>query len=486
MGITTVTAARILKGQQLGLSGEEHQLSFDDFPNIALSKTYTIDSQVGDSGACATALLNGVKARYETIGLDENGFYEDCHSSFNSRVKSIADWALEEGKATGIVTTTRVTHATPAALYAHSASRYWESDDKLPPNARTQCKDIARQLVEEYPGRDLNVILGGGRRHFISAMDWSTQRPNEFGRRLDNRNLIDNWLRDKKDRDLKASYVKNKLEFDSLNTTHIDYLLGLFSHNHMAHEVDRETDGPTGEPSLAEMTTKAIEVLRHNPNGYFLLVESGRIDHAHHLNNAKRALVDTLALDEAIQAAIKLTHPSNTLLVVTADHSHVFTFGGSPKRGNHILGTDSKPSDVDSLHYTTLLYANGPGYTRKRINISTVDTTINDYIQESAVPRRWDTHGGEDVPVYAQGVNGHVFRGVVEQTFIPYAISYAACMGPFKWLCEKQLNRQQQQHLNNNNNCHKQCHNQCLMPSSQQIPKPKSSPSYRNNNFYIT
>ena len=142
----------------------------------------------------------------------------------------------------------------------------------------------------------------------------------------------------------------------------------------MAHELDRE-DGPSGEPSLAEMTRKAIEVLKHNPNGYLLVVESGRIDHAHHLNNANRALGDTLALDEAIALAVNMTQASNSLLVVTSDHSHVFTFGGFPKRGNHILGTDSKVSDVDSLPYTTLLYANGPGYTKKRHNITSIDTS---------------------------------------------------------------------------------------------------------------
>ncbi len=143
----------------------------------------------------------------------------------------------------------------------------------------------------------------------------------------------------------------------------------------MAHELDRE-DGPTGEPSLSEMTAKAIEILRHNPHGYFLLVESGRIDHAHHLNNANRALVDTLALDEAISTALKMTQPTNTLLVVTSDHSHVFTFGGLPKRGNSILGLDSKLSDVDAMPYTTLLYANGPGYTKKRIDITKIDTSL--------------------------------------------------------------------------------------------------------------
>ena len=154
------------------------------------------------------------------------------------------------------MTTTRVTHATPAALYSHSASRYWESDDKLSTHARGLCKDIARQLVEDEPGKSLNVcancltkliiqnfrkflvmfnfsslklkvILGGGRRHFMGAVERDPQRPNEFGRRLDNRNLIESWLLDKKERGLDARYVRDKSELDHLNTSRIDYLLGL-------------------------------------------------------------------------------------------------------------------------------------------------------------------------------------------------------------------------------------------------------------------
>lgn len=141
----------------------------------------------------------------------------------------------------------------------------------------------------------------------------------------------------------------------------------------MDHEADRNRS-EEGEPSLAEMCTKAVEVLRNNPNGFFLMVESGRIDHAHHLNNAYRALTDTLALDEAVQAVARLVNLSNTLLVVTADHSHVFTFGGFPRRGNLILGVDNLPSDLDQLPYTTLLYGNGPGYQALRENLTNVNT----------------------------------------------------------------------------------------------------------------
>ncbi|EFN82574.1 Intestinal alkaline phosphatase [Harpegnathos saltator] len=118
-----------------------------------------MDAQVGESSACATALLCGVKANYETVGLDSSGRFEDCYSSSKAHVPSLINWAQHQGKSTGLVTTTRVTHATPAALYAHAASRYWEDDGKVPPAARTSCKDIARQLLEEEPGRNINLIF---------------------------------------------------------------------------------------------------------------------------------------------------------------------------------------------------------------------------------------------------------------------------------------------------------------------------------------
>ncbi|GFR12289.1 hypothetical protein TNCT_686411 [Trichonephila clavata] len=98
MGLTTVTTARILRGQQKGNSGEEYELAFDKFQHVALAKTYNTDSQVGDSGACATALLCGVKGRFETVGLDDKGVYNRCESSFESKVFCLADWAQTDGE----------------------------------------------------------------------------------------------------------------------------------------------------------------------------------------------------------------------------------------------------------------------------------------------------------------------------------------------------------------------------------------------------
>ncbi|XP_035224603.1 alkaline phosphatase-like [Stegodyphus dumicola] len=450
MGMTTVTTARILRGQRRGQSGEENELAFDKFEYVALAKTYNTDSQVGDSGACATALLCGVKGRFETVGLDDSARYDECQSSFKSRIPCLADWAQAEGKSTGLVTTTRVTHATPAAIYGHSASRYWENDAKMADADLTQCKDIARQLVEDDPGRNINVILGGGRGNFLPGKKTDSKMRMEMGRRQDNKNLIEDWMKDKKNRNLAYKYVTRKQDFDLVDPNKTDYLLGLFNYGHMAYEVDRDS-GPEGEPSLAEMTRKAISILKKNPLGYFLMVEGGRIDHSHHFNNAHRALADTLALEDAVVTALEMTRPEDTLLVVTSDHSHVFAFGGTPKRGNPILGLDNKDSDVDNMPYTTLLYANGPGYNRNfptgRENLTGTDTEDKNYVQQSAVPRRWDTHGGEDVPVYAHGPMAHLFRGVLEQTYVPHAMAYAACIGHHRNDCERRRRQDFHRHV---------------------------------------
>ncbi|ERL88895.1 hypothetical protein D910_06276 [Dendroctonus ponderosae] len=132
----------------------------------------------------------------------------------------------------------------------------------------------------------------------------------------------------------------------------------------------------------------------------------GRIDHAHHYNNAYRALDETLAMETAVLAALAMVNPTETLIVVTSDHSHVLTLGGqATPRGHPILGPDSKVSDVDGQPYTTLLYGNGPGFATPRIVPMNTSSAMEDknQVHGSAVPRQWGTHAGEDVPVYALG-----------------------------------------------------------------------------------
>ncbi|XP_037089007.1 alkaline phosphatase, tissue-nonspecific isozyme-like [Pollicipes pollicipes] len=229
------------------------------------------------------------------------------------------------------------------------------------------------------------------------------------------------------------SYVWNKQQFDNIDPRSTDTVLGLFEASHMAFELTRDP-GPGGEPSLAEMTVKAIQMLSRNERGFLLIVEAGRMDHAHHANNGRRALDEVLALEDAVLAATQLAPAADTLTLVTADHSHVFTLGGAPPRGNPVFGTDSSP-DVNGIPYTTLLYGNGPGYVGERNRSSVRNTSGADYRQEAAVPLKYETHGGEDVPVYAVGPWSHLFSGTFEQSYVAHAISFAACIGPRKPLC---------------------------------------------------
>lgn len=135
------------------------------YSTISLFQTYCVNKQVADSACTATAYLSGVKATYQTIGLSAAVAWNDCPGSVapGNRTKSIAEWSMAEGKWVGVVTTTRVTHASPAGVYAHTANRNWESDADLAKAANltdvTQCEDIAKQLITGNPGRDIKASV---------------------------------------------------------------------------------------------------------------------------------------------------------------------------------------------------------------------------------------------------------------------------------------------------------------------------------------
>jgi alkaline phosphatase len=159
-------------------------------------------------------------------------------------------------------------------------------------------------------------------------------------------------------------------------------------------------------------------------------VEAGRIDHAHHEGKAHIALRDTIEFSNAIKKAYEMTNPEETLILVTADHSHVFTIAGYPHRGNDILGLvksvpgvdgDGTTLDLDknNLPYTTLSYANGPGYRGgARPDLTLVDTKAFSFLQEATVPLGSETHAGEDVAIYASGPMAHFVHGSMEQNWI--------------------------------------------------------------------
>lgn len=433
MGITTVTASRILEGQQRGEPGEENFLRFEKFPCTALIKTYNTDAQTADSAGTMSAIVTGVKTRIGYLSVNQNAARGDFASSKGNQTPTILELAEKAGLSTGVVTTTRVTHATPAACYAHSPERDWEDDSTIPPEQRKAgAIDIARQLIEFPSGDGLEVVLGGGRSNFLPDLTIDPEVEKPTGRRQDKRNLIDEWLKKSG-----AAYVWNKDQFLSVDSARTTRLLGLFEPSHMKYEHDRKQDRG-GEPSLTEMTTKAIELLSKNEKGFFLMVEGGRIDHAHHEGNAFRALTDTVEFARAVAAAREKTRRDDTLIIVTADHSHVFTMAGYPTRGNPILGKvtdcDCPPDqqgrlalDLRGMPFTTLGYANGPGCVTgaPRPDLTSVDTAGPDYRQEASIPMLAETHGGEDVPLYADGPHAYLFHGVLEQNVIFHVMAEA-------------------------------------------------------------
>ncbi|MGI9573166.1 alkaline phosphatase [Alloalcanivorax xenomutans] len=421
MGITTLTAMRIFE------AGEAGSITIDTLPETAFVRTYSADGQVTDSAPSMAAYMTGVKMKNEVISMSTatNAYAPDgsqyvdadgnstCEQDNGAPVETLLELMKGQGFATGVVTTTRVTHATPATTYAHICNRNGENT-------------IAAQMV---PGGDgfnaalgdgVDVMLGGGRRHFLPA--------DQSGRRTDGRNLIE---------EMQAAgyqYVDNT---DALMSVADDTkkLLGIFTSSDMSYELDRI---PTQEPSLAEMTGKAIDLLSPRDNGFFLMVEGGRIDHALHATSAKRALTDGIAFDNAVKTALekmKEIDPGleNTLIVVTADHDHTLVINGYAERTGKttedhagVLGmvrnyangpNKGEPrTDVDGNPYTILGFGNGPNRPATRVALTETQTAADDYLQEAVIQLSSETHGGGDVFLGAVGMGADVFHGVIDNT----------------------------------------------------------------------
>ena len=490
MGISTVTAARIRAGELANLKGpERNSLSWEVFPNLALSKTYQYDQQTPDSAPTAAAMHTGYKSRDGMISVSHTISKGECLQATTDKnaLKTIGEYAAEAGKSVGIVTTARVTHATPSVVYAHTSDRNFETltaysafgsgtTNNCSATASLNVQDIADQLVNNRNTalkKQLKVALGGGRFMFLPTTVTDPEYNTLKGRRTDGRDLTTEWTADNSRSN--AKYVWNQAGFDAAVAGNTYYLLGLFEPGHAEFSSDRTTLDGAGEPSLTEMTQRAIAILKKNNKGFFLQVEAGRIDHAHHNGNAARALADTIELSNAVTGALKLVDLKDTLVIVTADHSHVFTMGGYSHRGNPILGlvepvptndgaAPVKDNDANTLPFTTLGYYNGPGayltktgslfststdsaghstqgtvvgFPRQFGNVTGTDTksrrntfdqaTVTDinFLQEAVVPLSSETHGGEDVGIWATGPYAHYIRGSMEQNWIFHVMAKA-------------------------------------------------------------
>ncbi|MBB5019113.1 alkaline phosphatase [Chitinivorax tropicus] len=421
MGINTLTASRIYA------VGEEGELTIDTMPETGFIKTYSNDSQVTDSAPSMSAYMTGVKMNNEVISMssdtkaiepDMKAFTSKCGAANGTPAQTFLELAKAAGWGTGVVTTTRVTHATPAATYAHACHRDAEAD-------------IAAQLVpggqgfNSKLGDGVDIVLGGGKQYFVPA--------EAGGKRQDKRDLT---------AELKAkgyAVALSRSEFDAIDPAKAGKVLGLFANSHLSYDLDRDS---SKEPSLAEMTVKAITTLKKNKAGFFLMVEGGRIDHALHETVAKKALQDTVAFDNAIKAAIdemKKTDPElkNTLIVVTADHDHTLVLNGYGKRTGKTTATNpgilglmrdysdgSVAKDSDGKPFTVLGFGNGhnrvPGNRNSAGDLTDDIVSANTYAQEAAIrigkDQGSETHGGTDVFIGAMGMGADQFSGFMDNT----------------------------------------------------------------------
>ena len=449
MGPTTVTASRIYA------VGENGKLAMDRMKHAARIKTYSEDGQTTDSAPSMGAYMTGQKNKNEVIAMTtgtvavepEEGKLPNgkslakainrCPEQGSSMVAwmpalSILELAKKQGKAVGVVTTTELTHATPAATYAHICHRDAQYDIAL--QAVPKGKAYNPNLLD-----GINVLMGGGLNHWTPYDAVSNPKG-----RLDGRDLLAEFKQ--------QGYQTVLSQSDLAQTVNTQKIFGVFStQSHLNFDLDRLKKNIETEPSLAAMTSKAIDALQAQSHGqgYFLMVEGGRIDHALHANNAKRALQETKAFNDAIQTALDKVDLSNTLIVVTADHDHVMTFNGYAARTGQT--TETNPGilglsydyniakeqnayskvladgqvhnpyrDVNGATGTTLVFGNGTG---KRLDIrdsiSNEQAFADDYKQEVGVQlTKSETHGGGDVMLFAEGKNSNLFKGTQENTWV--------------------------------------------------------------------
>ena len=283
--------AREIEGRQLSY----HRLMQEGMTGYALPVTY--DAIVTDSAASGTQIATGRLALNETLGLDSEGRDSE----------TILEWAERRGMATGLVSNMRVTHATPAAFAAHIISRYGAE------------QDIADQLLGEH---EIEVVLAGGARACVpkdsrvsEVLPGTPSELDGISNRTDDRNLIEEA------RQKGYSVVDNRRSLKAASSD-ASKLLGLFSASHLPYVVDRKALSLDDVPRLDELTEAALAVLGRSSEGFFLMVEGGRIDYAGHDNDAGTMLQEILEFDRAVEVASRFreAHP-DTLVIVTADHA---------------------------------------------------------------------------------------------------------------------------------------------------------------------
>lgn len=300
-----VAATRVYAG------GADSRLTLETLPSVALLSNYSRDFAVADDAAAATTLATGRKVNNQGAGSNAAG-----------TVQSIIDLAQEKGRTIGLVTNTRLTNPTVAAFYATGENRV---------------EEIARQFVER---KKIDIAFGGGSAEFLPE--------SKGGRRRDGRDLILELRRDG------FEIVRTKAELENVPRWRRPRLLGVFSSSEMASA--KQVASGSEQPSLADMTRRAIELLQWNPGGYLLIVDAGLMSTAARENRGEQTLAETIELDRAIAVAKTYTGENSTILVVGNLGIGGLALNGSPFRhdsGIAVLG-------VNAAGEPALTWATGP------------------------------------------------------------------------------------------------------------------------------
>jgi alkaline phosphatase len=366
MGPAHITGARLYKG------GAKAKLFLESLPITGLVRTYSTNDFVTDSASSATAYASGVKTFNGAIGVtDVAGELQE--------LETIVTVAKEAGKSVGIVTTTRITHATPAAYYAHHRSRREEN-----------------AIAEQFLSSDIDLMIGGGRMHFLPKT--------EGGEREDGRNL----LTEAQSKGFTVLTSNQQLREHQGQAN--QKLLALIEMDHLPYEYDRHK---SEQLELKELVKIAHAQLSKNPKGYVLIIESARVDHASHMNWALHAFEDMLAFDRALEVSAGLID-KETLLLVTADHetAGLALSGYAPHsvaQGKSLLKNHVRDFSDERLNHSFISWASGPGYSSPQ----KVDDNIEVFRHKATYPARYDSayHTAVDVTLHAMGPGSENFSG---------------------------------------------------------------------------
>lgn len=433
MGLPVRDMARILsKGIVEGKYNDI--LEMEKLVNTAIITTSGYDSLVTDSANSASAYATGHKSVVNAMGVYESS---DKNPMEHPKVENLAEIGIRmRGMSVGLVTTSNITDATPAAMISHT-------------RRRAEQNFIAEDMLN--PGHMPEVILGGGSRHFIPMSTPGSKRTDE-------RNLVDEF---------KAkgfAFAGTRAEMKAAKSGKI---LGLFGLDNMNVYLDREvlknpkTLGSfTDQPTLMEMTEKAIDILSKNPNGFFLMVEGACVDKQLHTLDWQRAVYDAIELDQAVSIGRRFAAQNDdTLIIVTADHSHGASITGTyherdGKKGRHAVRTyansiyptfvdedgDGFPDNPDAEVTLAVHFANHPDYNADyRLKQVPTAPAIKDGDKVVANPQTTgdarvgnlpygetqEVHSADSVPLTAAGPGEEYFRGVMDNTEVFYGMTRA-------------------------------------------------------------